>query len=41
MKLDEAKSIISKSHTEIEDPAYLRKLEGQTFFFKEVALQLG
>jgi transposase len=41
MKLDEARSIISKSHTEIEDPAYLRKLEGETFFVKDVILHLG
>jgi transposase len=41
MRLDEAKSIVSKSHAEIEDAAYLRKLENETFFVKEVTLRLG
>lgn len=41
MRLDEAKSIISQSHAEIEDPAYLRKLEKETIFVKDVTLRLG
>ncbi|MCE5296896.1 MAG: IS1634 family transposase [Euryarchaeota archaeon] len=41
MRLDEAKTIISKSHAELEDPTYLRMLEKETLFVKEVSLKLG
>jgi len=40
MTLAEAKSTISKEHEGIEDPSYLRKLEGETLFVKDIGLQL-
>ncbi|MDH7556961.1 MAG: hypothetical protein QHG94_08540, partial [Candidatus Methanosuratincola sp.] len=41
LTLAEAKSVISQEHADIEDPAFLRKLEGETLFVKEASLQLG
>jgi len=40
LTLAEAKSAISQEHVDIEDPSYLRKLEGETLFVKDIKLQL-